>query len=186
MRTKPQMKTLIETKRLILREILDSDVQDMYELDADPEVHKYLGNKPITTIEQARKIIAHIRKQYENNGLGRLAVIEKASGNFLGWSGLKYEKEVREEFNYYDLGYRFKKQHWGKGYASESASASLSYGFQKLNLSEICAAAELANGVSNHIIKKQGFTFVERFSFDGEECNWYKLTKREWEDLQSK
>ena len=54
----------IETKRLILRELLPSDEVGMFELDSNPAVHKYLGNNPIATIEQAREIIEKIRGQY--------------------------------------------------------------------------------------------------------------------------
>ena len=58
-----KMKT-IETKRLILREFLPGDEVGMFELDSNPAVHKYLGNNPIATIEQAREIIEKIRGQY--------------------------------------------------------------------------------------------------------------------------
>ena len=92
------MKIYIETERLILREIRDEDVQGMYELDADPMVHKYLGNRPISTIDEAKNVIKYIQKQYEENGIGRWAIIDKKTKDFIGWSGLKYETELRTEF----------------------------------------------------------------------------------------
>jgi len=59
------MEIFVETQRLILRDIVEGDLIDLYELDSDPEVHKYLGNKPVQNIEQSKEIIKHIRQQYE-------------------------------------------------------------------------------------------------------------------------
>ena len=88
-------------------------------------------------------MIEYIRAQYEKYGIGRGAVIDKKSNEFLGWTGLKYETKVRKSFNYYDLGYRFKKKYWGQGIATETAEASLKYGFDTLGLNKICAAVEV-------------------------------------------
>ena len=84
------MKIYVETERLILREMLPSDAEGMFELDSNPIVQKYLGNKPVKTIEDSHNIIDYVRKQYKNQGIGRWAAIEKSSGNFIGWSGLKF------------------------------------------------------------------------------------------------
>jgi len=63
-----------------------------------------LGNRPMTTKSEATDTITNILKQYERYGIGRLAISLKATEEFVGWSGLKYECNVRKEFNYYDLG----------------------------------------------------------------------------------
>lgn len=78
----------IETERLILRELLPSDDKDMFELDSNPEVHKYLGENPVKNINQVQKVITMVRNQYQTNGIGRWATIEKETGLFIGWSGL--------------------------------------------------------------------------------------------------
>ena len=169
------MKTIIETKRLILRRITEADAQDFFELDSNPNVHQFLGNNPVKTIEQSQAMIANILEQYKTNGLGRLAMIDKVTHEFIGWSGLKYEENVRKEFNYYDLGYRLKEQFWGKGYATESAFASLDYGFKDLKLKEIGAAADKDHIASNTILKKIGMQASGTFVFEDEICNWYNL-----------
>ncbi|MCT4629126.1 GNAT family N-acetyltransferase [Winogradskyella sp.] len=165
----------IETKRLILRPVTIDDAQDFFELDSNPKVHEFLGKNPVTSIEQSKAIIKNILQQYEEFNLGRLAVIKKDTNEFLGWSGLKYECVVRKEFNYYDIGYRFKEKHWGNGYATESAIASLDHGFKELKLKEISGAAEANHTVSNVILKKIGLIPSGTFKFDGELCNWYTL-----------
>lgn len=176
------MKIYIETDRLILREIEEYDVQGILELDSDPEVHRYLGEKPIKSIEESESIIRYIRNQYEEDGMGRWAVIDKMTNEFIGWSGLKYEKEVREEMHYYDLGYRLKKKFWGKGIATETALESLKYGFQKMDLKEIYAGAHVENIASNKVLQKVGLTYLETFEYDNEPHNWYKIDKMEWQE----
>ena len=65
------------------------------------------------------------------------AVIEKESGLFIGWSGFKYYKDgVNNHSNYYDLGYRFIPEYWGKGYATETCVAWMKYGFENFNKNE--------------------------------------------------
>ena len=112
----------IETDRLYFREILESDDCSILELDSDPAVHQYLGNNPIKDIIQARDLIQFIRQQYVNNGIGRLAIIEKETDNFVGWGGFKLTTNlINGHQNYHDLGYGFIKRYWGKGYATESS-----------------------------------------------------------------
>jgi ribosomal-protein-alanine N-acetyltransferase len=172
----------IETNRLILRPFLDSDAQGIFEMDSDPEVHTYLGNNPITTMAQAEEVVAFIRGQYEPLGTGRLAMIEKNSGNFVGWTGLKLvTEEIIGLVNFYDLGYRLARKYWGKGYATESAIASLDLGFGTMNLPEIYAESDVGNDASNHILQKVGMTWMGELMHYGRPHFYYKITREEWE-----
>jgi RimJ/RimL family protein N-acetyltransferase len=176
------MKIFIETERLILRAFVLEDVDGLFELDSDPEVQRYLGNKPITEKEQALKTIKYVQQQYVENGIGRWALIEKSTNSFIGWSGLKLVKEpVNQHVNFYDIGYRLLQKYWGQGFASESAFASLAYGFNELNLNEIYAAANVENIGSNTILRKIGMQFVETFYYEAALQNWYKITQTDWQ-----
>jgi len=171
------MKIFLKTERLILREILPSDDEGMFELDSDKEVHKYLGNQPFTKIEDSREMIRFIRKQYEDNGIGRWAMINRETNEFMGWAGLKLMKDLTNyHINYYDLGYRLIKRFWGKGYATESARASISYGFNELKLNEIYAMADVGNRESRYVLEKAGLEYVEDFDFRGDQHAWYKIS----------
>lgn len=171
----PSMQIFIETERLILRELLETDAEGMFALDSDPEVHKYLGDKPVHTIDQVQEVIRIIRQQYAENGIGRWAVIEKKSQNFLGWSGLKLMRTVMNgHTGYYDIGYRLIRKYWGKGFATESAIAARDYAFDTLGLPEIFGTAHVNNAASNHILQKIGLQFVEQYDFEGLPCNWYR------------
>ncbi len=179
------MKFYIETERLILREVLETDVDGFFELDSDPLVHKYLGNKPIKTKEEAKNNLTFIREQYKEHGIGRFAVIEKSSGNFTGWSGLKFnkgEKELLNGFtNFIDIGYRLLPKYWGKGYATESSLACLEYGFKEMKYDHIYGAALLDNIASNKILKKIGLDFINEFAIEKDKANWYELDKTTYE-----
>jgi len=181
------MKIHIETERLILRDLTEQDLQGIFELDSDPEVHSYLGNKPIKTLIEAKEIIDFIILQYRKNGIGRWAVIEKESGNFIGWSGFKYINDViNDRTQYYDLGYRFIKKYWGKGFATESAMACLNFGFNKLEQKDIFAIADSRNLASNKILQKIGMTNINEFDYENVPHNFYEIHRSNWIKTHSK
>lgn len=170
------MKIILQTPRLILRELQFSDDTCMFEMDSDPEVHKYLGSTPFAKIEQSREQIEFVRSQYKTNGIGRWAVIEKSSGSFLGWSGLKLVKDpINSHILFYDVGYRFMRKHWGKGYATESAKAAIKYGFEVLKLKDIFGIVDIKNDVSKKVLEKAGLSWIETFEFEGEQTDWYQI-----------
>lgn len=180
---KSKIKVFSETERFILREILPTDVDKLFELDSDPEVHRYLGNSPVTGKDQIIDIINFIRQQYVDNGIGRWAIIDKKTNDFIGWTGLKFVTDLTNNHkNYYDLGYRLIKKYWGQGIATETALASLNYAFDKLNADEVYAMADCENDSSNKILNKIGLSFIETFDFDGIKHNWYKIDKTEYKN----
>lgn len=169
------MKIFIETERLYLREILPTDIDGMYELDSDSEVHRYLGNEPVAEKGQLVEVINFIRQQYIDYGIGRWAVIDKGSNRFIGWAGLKFVTEsINNHVSYYDIGYRLIRRYWGRGFATEATIALLDYAFKELGIREVYAFAESANGASDRVLRKAGFDCMERFILDGVEHNWYK------------
>ncbi len=152
----------------------------MFELDSDPEVHRYLG-RMVMSIDESRKTIEAVRKQYGDFGIGRWAMVEKSSGEFMGWTGLKYCTETRNgHVNYYDLGYRLIKRFWGMGYATESAFASLEYGFQTMKLPIIYAMADMDNLASRRVLEKCGLRHIEVYEDEGRPTAWYELTRQDW------
>jgi RimJ/RimL family protein N-acetyltransferase len=154
----------------------------MFEMDSDPEVHKYLYNKPYTNIEQSREGILLIQKQYKDTGgFGRLAIILKETNEFVGWAGIKIEHNINGHESFHDLGYRLLKKHWNKGYASESSRALIDYGFKILNLNEICAFAFTKHVVSCKILEKIGFKIIgDTFLDDGDDNYWFVYNRNDY------
>jgi len=107
-------------------------------MDNNPNVHRYLWNKPTQKIEETIEIITFVRKQYVDNGIGRFAMISKETNEFMGWAGLKFNTEmVNNKTNFYDIGYRLDENFWGKGYASEASFAWLKYAYETLKIKTI-------------------------------------------------
>jgi len=183
------MKFLIETDRLILRAVNNGDLEGMFELDSDPKVHKYLGNKPISSRKQAQFYIDSIKSQYIERGIGRFAAIEKSTGDFIGWSGLKFNTGDQETLgnkrDFYDIGYRLIPRYWNKGFAVESSIALLNYGFKDLNIKTIVGAAQIENIASNKVLQKIGLKYVEAFSYEDVMINWYVLKQKDYEKTMS-
>ncbi len=177
----------LETERLILRELRPEDAEAMFELDSDPEVHRYLGNKPIQNLQQAKDVIDLVRQQYKDNQIGRWATIEKSSGNFIGWSGLKYIRTVENQrSHFYDVGYRLIPKYWGKGYATESAKAALEYGFTVFKPDEIIGTANEENKASRRALEKCGLKYLEKHMWQDIPCDWLTITKHDWEKIREK
>lgn len=153
------MDIIIETERLIMRTFGPGDAALIYQLNTDPEVTRYTLD-PVSSIEQAQEILEKtILPQYALYNHGRWAVLVKKgydNEGFIGWCGLKR----RPELNEVDLGYRFMKAAWGKGYATESAFASLKHGFGKLGLDRIVGRALTANLASVKVLEKCGMTYI--------------------------
>ena len=170
----------IETERLILRNILPTDVDGMFELDSDPEVHKYLGNKPFKSKSQSEEIINSIIAQYQEFGIGRWALVHKQTHEFMGWSGLKLNTVTLNGCsNFFDVGYRIIPRFWGKGYATESSIAALDYGFNVLKLDTIYGITEKGNEASHRVLLKIGLHYIEDFYDDKSKLTlqWYNISK---------
>ena len=159
------MHIILETPRLLLRQFTDSDEDAalMFELNSDAEVLKYLHEPPLQNKNQAKEIIRNIiLPQYKNN-LGRWAVHLKDRNEFIGWCGLKFLADRNE----IDLGYRFKKSAWGKGYATEAATHTLEFGLLKLNIEIIVGRAHVDNIGSVTVLQKIGMHFTGNDIIEG-------------------
>ncbi len=130
------MNLILETERILLRPFELSDAEDLFIMDNNPNVHKYLWQKPTQNIEESIEIIKYIQKQYTENKIGRYVTIEKETGKFIGWTGIKYINDHVENgnTNFYDYGYRLDERFWNKGYATEATFFWLDYGFNQMNI----------------------------------------------------
>lgn len=155
---------IISTQRLNLRNLTPADAESFYLLNADPEVIRYTGDNAFTDIEAAREFLEGY-DHYEKYGFGRWAVIRKEDNEFLGWCGLKYTHETDE----YDIGFRFFRKYWNKGYATEAAKACLDHGLHDLKIKTIIGRAMKANTASTKVLEKIGMTYSEPMDFHGGE-----------------
>lgn len=147
---------ILETERLYLREMHPDDAQNFFDLNLDPEVIQYTGDQPFGSVEEAREFLKAYH-HYKRYGLGRWVVIEKTGNAFLGWCGLKYTASLNE----HDIGFRFYKKHWNKGFATEAAKACIAFGFEKFQVPVIVGRAMPENKASIKVLEKLGMEFLE-------------------------
>jgi RimJ/RimL family protein N-acetyltransferase len=164
---------ILETDRLYLREMTPDDAEQAYLLNLDPEVVKYTGDVAFKSIAEAKTFLENY-SHYKEYGFGRWAVIAKANDEYLGWCGLKYTKDLDE----FDIGFRFFKKHWNKGYATEAAKACIEIGFTKFGMKTIVGRVMQANIGSIKVLEKIGLTFDKTFDFDGQAGLLYKIEKQ--------
>lgn len=169
------------TERLILRDAELSDVDDWFEMDSDPEVHRYIDNAPVTSKDEIATMIGMVRQQYADVGVGRWSVVERTTGECVGWAGLKRcVGPINGHRDFMDLGYRFKRKHWGKGYATEAARAALETCLDRfastLPLRTVFAFIDVRNDASRNVLLKLGFTRHSTFLYEGFDAEWLVLS----------
>lgn len=156
---------MIETSRLILRKFNLADVEGYFRLNANPEVARYTGQPPMQSMQDARRVLRDAPlRDYRTRGYGRLACIEKGSGELIGFAGLKYLPELDEV----DIGYRFLPDRWGMGYATESAKAVMDHGRTVLGFSRIIGIVDPVNVASVHVLEKLGMRFEKKITYGDE------------------
>ncbi len=166
------MKRITATDRLLIREFTTDDAESFYAFNSDPEVMRYTGEPPSESVEQVRENIRNY-PDYRERGYGRWAVVHRADDRVIGFNGLKYLPEIGAV----DLGYRFLKQYWGRGIATESSRAVLEYGFRVLQMDTIIGLAVPENLGSIHVLEKLGMRFCGMSDCLGLNAQRWELTR---------
>lgn len=158
------MKIILETTRLVIRELEKSDAEFILKLLNAPSFLKYIGDRNVRTKDQARIFIEEkYRKSYTENGFGLYAVDLKSDNATTGICGLV----KREGLDMPDIGFAFLPEFEGKGFGFESASAILNYSKETLGISEVWAIATQDNSASHNLLEKLGFTFDRVVTMSG-------------------
>ncbi len=159
-----KMKTVLETERLLLREYIEDDADAFFRLNSDPEVLRYVPDKALVDVDQARQILVdHPIADYRKHGFGRGACILKSAGENIGFAGLKYLEELGEV----DLAYRLMRAYWGRGLATEAAIASVQFG--QLGLKRIVGLVMPENVASIRVLEKAALRYAETVAFWGKQ-----------------
>lgn len=165
----------IITERLKLRNFKQSDAANFYKLNLDKDVMKYTGDVAFDSVEET-EIFLNNYSDYVRNGYGRWTVVRKEDDEILGWCGLKKNQD-----GVVDIGYRFHKEFWNKGYATESAKACLKFGFERLNIEEIVGNTDKENLASIKVFEKIGLKFWKFDKYDGtNDSVHYRILKNDF------
>ena len=141
------------TARLALSEITPEHGHELYELDADPRVMRYIGAGRVRTREDVDEAMRRIPRAYAlYPGLGTWRATRRDNGDFVGWFALKYVPGTVEV----EVGYRLRHAAWGRGYATEGARELVGYGFRELGLFRIIGITHPDNAASRRVLEKAG------------------------------
>jgi RimJ/RimL family protein N-acetyltransferase len=183
------MHIFLETERLVLRRLTEADVDNLFDLDGDPEVMRFItGGKPTPRDEIRDEFLPRFLHYYERfAGFGFWAAIEKSTGEFLGW--FHFRPPEGSGPNEVELGYRLKRSAWGRGYATEGSRALIRKGFTELGVRRLFASTMAVNSASRRVMEKAGLTLERTLHqswahpIEGAEHGEveYALTKAEWE-----
>ena len=155
---------VLETPRLRLRQFTPDDVDRLVELDSDPEVMRYITFGAPTPREVYTEVILPrwFAIYRDTPLLGYWAAEERNSGVFHGWFHLRPDRiDTGEQ----ELGYRLRRDSWGRGYASEGASALIDHGFRRVRVEKISARALAGNHGSRKVMEKCGLEFERDFEY---------------------
>jgi RimJ/RimL family protein N-acetyltransferase len=154
---------ILETERLIIREILPDDIDDIFKMNGDPDVMTYVGDGSVRTYHQMHGEMDMLISHYTRKpGLGIWGTILKETGTFVGAIGLVYYDNTPE----IEIGYRIQKEYWNRGYATEASLGLLEYGFQDLKLKKIVSSAHIENLASRRVMEKIGMKYIDdRFQY---------------------
>ncbi len=144
----------IETERLLLRHWRDSDREPWAAMNADPHVREFFPG--LLTREQSDASQDSLNAHITRHGFGFWALEERATGAFIGFTGLLHTAFPARFTPCVEIGWRLAHPAWGKGYATEAARASLDYGFGKLGLASIVSFAVKANMRSRRVMERIG------------------------------
>ena len=183
------MQVFLETDRLVLRQFTMADADNLVNLDADPDVMRFVtGGIPTSREEIENEFLPAFLGYYQRyEGYGFWAAIEKATGEFLGWFHFRPGEDAAP--GEVELGYRLRRSAWGKGYATEGSRALIRKGFTEFGVQRVTAEAAAANTASRRVMEKAGLTLVRTFrepwpdSAGGPEVEAveYALRKADWE-----
>jgi RimJ/RimL family protein N-acetyltransferase len=191
------LNVFLETERLLLRRFTPDDVDNLYDLDSDPEVMRYVTGGATTPREEVEHDYLPAFMSYYDRfaGYGFWAAIDKATDRFLGWFHLRPQEG--DPADRPELGYRLRREAWGMGYATEGARALIRKAFADLGAERVVATAFRENLASRRVMEKVGMTLARAYRLTPDQLREmlgitspelvdaevveYAITRTEWE-----
>lgn len=160
------MTVILETERLVLREWGAEDAEALFVMLGDAEVMRYVDDgRPWEGVGRVREWLGWVQHSYRTRGFSKWAVVERDGGLPVGSCGfvpLPWSGEI-------DFGYIFRRDRWGRGYASEITPAVLRHGFERYGFVEVVASLAPENAASRRVLEKVGFVYRGNEVMPGEE-----------------
>jgi ribosomal-protein-alanine N-acetyltransferase len=179
----------LETERLVLREIVPADAEDLFRIFSDEETMRYWSCKPYTSVDQARRLIESLAEAARGGAGIHWAITLRGDDRLVGKLGYN---EWRKAHRRGEISYIVAREHWGKGVVGEALGAALDYGFDHMNLHSVEAGVTPGNDASARMLQKLGFRLEghlrENFLTDRGfvDSLIYSLLRSDWEHARMK
>jgi RimJ/RimL family protein N-acetyltransferase len=164
---------ILETERLILTTWLPSDWTALRPIASDAEVMRYITNGVAWSDEKICEYVERQIKVYHERGFCRWKLIEKSTGEVIGFCGIGFWSDAPDP----EIGWWLARSHWGRGLATEAARVALHDAFHRVGLERIISVAMPANTASTRIMEKLGLKFDCEFQGEGTPLVRYAITR---------
>lgn len=154
-----RMTVELRTERLLLRRWSGKDREAIAEMDADPEVMRYIGDGSVRDPELAGETIERFERLWDEQGFGLFAVEWSATGELAGWTGLAVPSFLPEVLPAVEIGWRLRREFQGRGIATEAARESMRFGFEEAGLDRLVSIHHPDNTASARVMEKIGLRF---------------------------
>lgn len=171
--------TVMETPRLLLRELTDADHEALYEMYLDPRMNRFLGGPPPPREQYWRQVRETWPAYYARHGFGLWATVRREDGRLLGRCGL-LAQEIDGE-RQVEVAYALAPEFQGRGYATEAARACRDHAFRTLDVPHVISLILPDNAASIRVAERNGMTIWKMANFKRYHLRVYRVTRREWE-----
>lgn len=167
----------LETLRLCLRHFTPSDTDELHRIYSYPDLFKYMSNEKPLFSGQTRALIHSLSDNWRQHNFGVWAIVSKQNQKLIGHCGFKFLENTGEV----QIGYLLHPHYWGKGLATEAATAALRYGFEVANFGKIVAIAKPENWASRCIMEKLGMDYKKDAYYYNNNVVYYSLSREDYQ-----
>jgi len=165
--------TILETGRLILRQLEPDDADALSRVLSDPETMRYYPAPYDRT--GVERWITRNRQRYKDDGVGLWAMVLKSNGDMIGDCGIT--RQLVEGEYLYEIGYHLRRDHWGQGLASEAAQACRDWAFANLKTDRVISLIRPENVPSQRVAERNGMTIWKEVTWRGQRHRVYSVAK---------
>jgi ribosomal-protein-alanine N-acetyltransferase len=146
----------LSTRRLVLRRLRKTDVDDIFDYASRPVVTKYTIWDYHRTNKETKAFIKRVTEKYKHGEPVSWAVTDKRSGKVIGTAGYEFYSSIHKTAG---IGYAISPDYWNKGYMTEAVKKIIEFGFKKIGLNRIEAVCDIKNIGSARVMEKAGMKF---------------------------
>jgi len=174
--------TILTTERLRLVPFADDHFDGLYDMNRDAEVMRYISGKPEEP-EYTRQSIERVKARWADWGYSWWSFFELETGMIVGAGCIQHLG--RDKANPIEIGWRLRRDRWGRGYASEAAQVMAAFAFETVKVPLLTAVCQPANTASSHVMEKLGMHYRGEERWYDMDCAVYAMTPEQWRARQT-